>query len=77
MIHDRRQSDIGAEQFLGGLTHSQELARHMAKLISCEEALQIAISQVEQAWELKDRFYRQFLPLPAPSHLPGSGRCSS
>ena len=73
MIHDRRQSDIGDEQLLGGLTHSQELARHMAELISCEEALQIAISQVERAWELKDRFYQQFLPLPAPSHRPGGG----
>jgi hypothetical protein len=73
MIHDRRQSDIGNEQLLGGLTHSQELARHMAELISCEEAMQIAISQVERAWELKDRFYRQFLPLPSPIHRPGMG----
>lgn len=64
MIHDRRQSDIGEEQLLGGLTHSQELARHMAELIDSKEALQIAISQVQRAWELKDRFYRQFLPLP-------------
>jgi hypothetical protein len=65
MIHDRRQSDIGTDQLLGGLTHSQELARHMADLISSEQALQIAISQVERAWALKDRFYRQFLPLLA------------
>lgn len=65
MIHDRRQSDIGEEQLLGGLTHSQELARHMAELIDSKEALQIAISQVQRAWEIKDRFYRQFLPLPA------------
>jgi hypothetical protein len=70
MIHDRRQSDIGAEQILGGLTHSQELARHMAELIDSESALQIAIGQVERAWELKDRFYRQFLPLPAHSRTP-------
>jgi hypothetical protein len=74
MIHDRRQSDIGAAELLGGLTHSQELARHMAELISSEEALQIAISQVERAWELKDRFYRQFLPLPAPGCSPGGER---
>lgn len=67
MIHDRRQSDIGEEQLLGGLTHSQELARHMAELIDSKEALQIAISQVQRAWELKDRFYRQLLPLPAMS----------
>jgi hypothetical protein len=71
MIHDRRQSDIGAEQLLGGLTHSQELGRHMAELIDSEAALQIAISQVKRTWELKDRFYRQFLPLPAHSSRPG------
>jgi len=65
MIHDRRQSDIGNEQLLGGLTHSQELARHMTELIASEAALQIAISQVERSWALKDRFYRQFLPLLA------------
>jgi hypothetical protein len=70
MIHDLRQSDIGAEQILGGLTHSQELARHMAELIGNEAALQIAIGQVERAWELKDRFYRQFVAMPAISRTP-------
>jgi hypothetical protein len=70
MIHDRRQSDIGAEQLLGGLTHSQELARHMAELIDNEAALQIAIGQVKRAWELKDRFYRQFVAMPAISPPP-------
>jgi len=74
MIHDRRQSDIGAGQLLGGLTHAQELARHITELISSEAALQIAISQVERAWELKDRFYQQFVSLPAPSGCPGGGR---
>ena len=49
MIHDRRQSDIGSEELLGGLTHAQELARHMAQLISSEATLQIAISQVNRA----------------------------
>ena len=73
MIHDRRQSDIGTEQLLGGLTHSQELARHMAELISSEEALQIAICQVDNAWNLKDRFYRQFLPLLAARLPPEVG----
>jgi hypothetical protein len=38
----------------------------MADLIASVQALQIAISQVEWAWALKDRFYRQFLPLLAP-----------
>jgi hypothetical protein len=42
----------------------------MAELIGNEAALQIAIGQVERAWELKDRFYRQFLPLPAHSRRP-------
>jgi hypothetical protein len=65
MIHDRRQTDIGAEQLLGGLTHSQELARHLAMRIVSDAALQIAIDQVERAWQLKDLFYRQFLPQPA------------
>jgi hypothetical protein len=46
----------------------------MAELINSEAALQIAISQVERAWQLKDRFYRQFLPLLAPSQRPGSER---
>jgi len=74
MIHDRRQSDIGAEQLLGGLTHAQELGRHMAELISSKEAFQIAISQVERAWELKDRINRQFLPLPVISRRLESAR---
>lgn len=65
MIHDRRQTDIGAEHLLGGLTHSQELARHIATRIVSDATLQIAIEQVERAWQLKDLFYRQFLPQPA------------
>jgi hypothetical protein len=74
MIHDRRQCDIGSEHLLGGLTHAQELARHMTGLICREDALQIAIAQVDRAWELKDRFYRQFLPLPATSLRQEVGR---
>lgn len=65
MIHDRRQTDIGADQLLGGLTHSQELARHIATRVVSEATLQIAIEQVERACQLKDLFYRQFLPQPA------------
>jgi hypothetical protein len=42
----------------------------MAELIDSEAALQIAISQVERAWELKDRFYRQFVAMPAISRPP-------
>jgi hypothetical protein len=46
----------------------------MAELIDSKEALQIAINQVQQAWELKDHFYRQFLPLPAMSERMESAR---
>jgi hypothetical protein len=60
MIHDRRQSDIGDEKLLGGLTHSEDLARHLASRIEAEAALQEAITQVDRAWELKARFYDQF-----------------
>jgi hypothetical protein len=63
MIHDRRQSDIGDEQLLGGLTHAQELARHMDPWIESEAALQAAMRQVDRAWELKARFYNQFAPI--------------
>ncbi len=63
MIHDRRQSDIGEEQLLGGLTHAQELARHMESLIESESALQEAMGLVDRAWELKMRFYGQFAPI--------------
>jgi hypothetical protein len=61
MIHDRRQGDLGDEQLLGGLTHAQELARHMVDLIDGDSALQCAMDQTEQAWRLKDRFYQQFI----------------
>ncbi len=42
----------------------------MAELIDSESAFQIAISQVERAWELKDRVYWQFVPMPAASGPP-------
>lgn len=60
MIHDRRQSDVGAQPFLGGLTHSQELALHLGGLLDGEAALQEAMGQVDRACELKLRFYDQF-----------------
>lgn len=62
MIHDRRQGDIGEQQLLGGLTHAQELARHLLGLIDSDAALHGAINQVDTAWQLKDHFYRQFVP---------------
>lgn len=61
MIHDSRNSDIGKESFLGGLTHSQELAIHLQKLISSEEALLYCINIEESAYQLKYQFYEQFI----------------
>jgi hypothetical protein len=61
MIHDGRNSDIGKESFLGGLTHSQELAIHLQKLISSEEALLYCINLEESAYQLKYQFYEQFI----------------
>jgi hypothetical protein len=74
MIHDRRQTDIGADQLLGGLTHSQKLARHIATRVVSEATLQIAIEQVERAWQLKDLFYRQFCPSPMLGSAEGACR---
>ncbi|NJK53522.1 MAG: hypothetical protein HC936_13200 [Leptolyngbyaceae cyanobacterium SU_3_3] len=61
MIHDSRNSDIGQESILGGLTHSQELAIHLKKLILSEEALVYCLNLQENAYQLKCQFYDQFL----------------
>jgi hypothetical protein len=61
MIHDRRNSDIGKESFLGGLTHSQELAIHLQRLISSEDALLHCINIEEKVYQLKYQFYEQFV----------------
>lgn len=60
MIHDGRNSDIGKESFLGGLTHSQELAIHLQRLILSEEALLYCINIEESVFQLKYQFYNQF-----------------
>jgi len=60
MIHDSRQSDIGTDTLLGGLTHAQELARLIGRLIPDERGLTCAMHQVDQACALKSRFYDQF-----------------
>lgn len=62
MIHDSRQSDIGTDTLLGGLTHAQELARQISRLIPSEDAVACAMRQVDQACALKSRFYDQFVP---------------
>ena len=65
MIHDSRNSDIGKESFLGGLTHSQELAIHLQRLISSEEALLYCTHVEQSVYQLKYQFYAQFI-----SHRP-------
>ncbi len=61
MIHDSRNSDIGKESFLGGLTHSQELAIHLQRLITSEDALVYCINVEDNAHQLKYQFYDQFV----------------
>lgn len=61
MIHDSRNSDIGKESFLGGLTHSQELAIHLQRLISSEEALLYCTHIEQSVYQLKYQFYNQFI----------------
>lgn len=61
MIHDSRNSDIGQESILGGLTHSQELAIHLKRLISSEDALVYCLNLQEKAYQLKCQFYDQFI----------------
>lgn len=61
MIHDNRTSDIGQESILGGLTHSQELAIHLKRLISSEDALVYCLNLQESAYQLKCQFYDQFI----------------
>jgi hypothetical protein len=61
MIHDSRNSDIGQESILGGLTHSQELAIHLKRLISSEDALAYCLNLQENAYQLKCQFYDQFI----------------
>jgi len=61
MIHDSRNSDIAQESILGGLTHSQELAIHLKRLISSENALVYCFNLQENVYQLKCQFYNQFI----------------
>jgi hypothetical protein len=61
MIHDSRNSEIGKESFLGGLTHSQELAIHLQRLISSEEALLYCTNMEQSVYQLKYQFYDRFI----------------
>lgn len=69
MIHDSRHSDIGQESILGGLTHSQELAIHLKKLILSQEALAYCLNLQENAYQLKCQFYDQFINERPDLHL--------
>jgi hypothetical protein len=61
MIHDSKNSDIGQESILGGLTHSQELAIHLKRLILTEDALGYCLNLQENVYQLKCQFYDQFI----------------
>jgi len=69
MIHDSRNSDIGLESILGGLTHSQELAIHLKRLISSEDALGYCLNLQENVYQLKCQFYDQFISDGSDLHL--------
>ncbi|MBD2033816.1 hypothetical protein H6F76_01910 [Leptolyngbya sp. FACHB-321] len=69
MIHDSRNSDIGQESILGGLTHAQELAIHLKRLISTEDALVYCLNLQENAYQLKCQFYAQFINKHSDLHL--------
>lgn len=61
LIHDSRNSDIGQENLLGGLTHAEELGIHLKRLISSSEVLELCITLEKRAYLLKHEFYNQFL----------------
>lgn len=61
MIHDNRKSEVGRESLLGGLTHAQELAIHLKRLISSNVALAYCLDMQERAYWLKHHFYDQFV----------------
>lgn len=61
MIHDARNSDIGKEGLLGGLTHAQELAIHLQQLMVSEEILKECMEIEQNVYTIKYEFYNQFL----------------
>ena len=60
-IHDAKISDIGNESIFGGLTHSDELAIHLKRLIASPEACDYCIDIESDICNLKYKFYDQFL----------------
>lgn len=63
MIHDERGSDVEKVSlcFLGGRTHSEKLAIHLAELINSERDLKYCIDIEEKIYDLKYQFYDQFI----------------
>ena len=61
LIHDSRNSALGEENLLGGLTHAQELGIHLAELITTPEKAIACMKTIEQAYVLKYKFYNQFI----------------
>jgi hypothetical protein len=58
--HDRRRFAFGKEELVGGLTHSDELARHIKALVADHDSLTLAMCIEENATNLKLDFYNQF-----------------
>jgi hypothetical protein len=62
-IHDRRNSDIGRESLLGGLTHAQELGIHLRNPLSSEPVMHYCMNLEARVCQLKYEFYKQFIKL--------------
>jgi hypothetical protein len=60
-IHDRRNSDIGRESLLGGLTHAQELALHLRTPLSSKPVMHYCMGIEARVCRLKYEFYEQFI----------------
>lgn len=60
MIHDRRNSHLGQENLLGGMTHSEELATHLVRLINNSEDVAACLEIEAIAFQLRSQFYNQF-----------------
>lgn len=59
--HDRRRFAFGEEKLVGGLTHSDELAKHVKSLVADHDLLMLAMRLEERATNLKLEFYDQFV----------------
>ena len=60
LIHDSRNSDLGTEELLGGLTHAQELAVHLQRLITSPQEAIVCGEITKTAYLFKRNFYNQF-----------------